>query len=60
MILERIDGPKFDVSPFKRSSIRNVSMINGIVVVNRLDIKDGYIMKVNKFLNFSEDMKYSR
>ena len=58
-ILEIIDGPKLDVTSFKGPSFQNVIMINGTVTADRSDRKDGYILELNKSLNFSENIKHS-
>ena len=46
-------------SIFKNPSIKNVIMINGIVVVDRSYKKDGYILKLNNFLNSIKDIEHS-
>ena len=39
-ILERVDGLKFDVSPFKGSSVKNISLANEIIATYRSDGSD--------------------
>lgn len=58
-ILDIINGPELDVTSFKGPSIQNVIMINGTVTADRSDGKDGYILELNKFLNFSENIEHS-
>ena len=43
-ILEYIQGNLFDVLPFQGPSIRNVSLANRIVVVDKDDGQSGYIL----------------
>ena len=43
-ILKYIQGTLFNVSSFQDPSIRNVSLANGIVVVDKDDGQSGYIL----------------
>ena len=58
-ILERIDGPLFDVSPFNGPPVKNVGLINGVVAVDREDGHAGYILEINNALDFTMSMDHS-
>ena len=58
-ILEYIQGTLFNVSPFQVHSIRNVSLANGIVAVDKEDDQSGYILESNGFLDFSSSIENS-
>ena len=58
-IIERIDGPLFDVSPFNGPPVKNIGLINGIVAVDREDGHSGYILEVNNALDFTTSMEHS-
>ena len=52
-ILEYISGSTSNVSPFQGPTINSVSLVNGIVAVNREDGQGGYILELNSFLEFT-------
>ena len=58
-IVEYIQGTLFNVSSFKGPSIRNVSLANGIIAIDREDGQSGYILELNGFLDFSLSMENS-
>ena len=59
-ILEYISGKKFTVKPFldTYSPQQDVSLINGVVAVDT-DDGNGYILELNNFLDFTDNMNDS-
>ena len=58
-ILEYIDGTKFNVAPFQGPSIKNISLANGIVAIDKEDGQPGYILELNGFLDFTSSLEHS-
>ena len=58
-IIEYISGATYNVSPFQGPPVKNVSLINGIVAVDREDGQGGYILELNSFLDFTTSMHHS-
>ena len=58
-IMEHIDGIQYNVSPFSGPSLPNISMINGIIAVDREDGQGGYILELNNALNFTNIIQHS-
>ena len=58
-ILEYIQGTLFNVFPFQGPSIRNISLANGIIAVDKEDGQSGYILELNEFLDLSSSMDNS-
>ena len=58
-IMEHIDGIQYNVSPFSGPSLPNISMINGIIAVDREDGQGGYILELNNALNFTNIIEHS-
>mmetsp|Transcript_16812 Transcript_16812/g.23799 ORF Transcript_16812/g.23799 Transcript_16812/m.23799 type:complete len:408 (+) Transcript_16812:1193-2416(+) len=58
-ILEFINGATYNVSPFHGSPVKNISLSNVIIAVDREDGQEGYILELNSFLNFTASMNHS-
>ena len=58
-ILEYVQGVSFSVAPFQGPHIKNISLANGVVAVDREDGQPGYILELNNFLDFSNSMEHS-
>ena len=58
-ILEYVQGTKFTVAPFQGPTIKNISLANGVIAVDRENGQSGYILELNNFLDFSHSMEHS-